>query len=298
MVAGTAAAVGVALVNERRLFNVLVDSSTHSAGGLAHAAAGGGSSAAVSIPQQRPSSIARRFAFATACAAAVFALIAALPVMMAFATSLGEAAPLAARQGPPAELRAAAGLSGGSEQAYHMAVPAADAVGAAVLAGNAELERRSLIDSMQQIWVEQQAQAAANPPKPVPVAAPPVTSSVAGVSARPGTPATLNGASGYAPGTIVRARITVYGCTGPGGGFCGNMASGIRVFEGAAACSRDMAFGTRIRIIGDPTGRVYECLDRGALKTTWVDVFFNNTSDGIRWASLLGGTSADIEIVN
>lgn len=294
MVAGTAAAVGVALVNDRRL-SVLVDPSTQRSHGLAHAAgAGGGASATVSIPQERPASIARRFALATVAAAAVFALIAALPAVMAFATSLGESEALAARQGPPADLRSAAGLSGGAEQAYHMAVPAADAVGAAVLAGNAESERRALIDTMQQVWVEQQAQAAANPPKPVP--APVSSSSVAGASV--GTPATLNGASGYAPGTMLRARITVYGCTGPGGGFCGNMASGIRVFEGAAACSRDLAFGTRIRIIGDPTGRVYECLDRGALKTTWVDVFFNNTSEGIRWASLLGGTTADIEIVN
>lgn len=294
MVAGTAAAVGVALVNDRRLSNVLVDPSSHSPHALAHAGAGGGAST-TTIPQERPASVARRFAFATAAAAAVLALIAALPAMMAFATSLGESEPLAARQGPPAELRSAAGLSGGAEQSYHMAVPAADAVGAAVLAGNFEQERRSLIDAMQQIWIEQQAQAAAAPPKPVPA---PATSSVAGAARSAGVPTSLNGASGYAAGTILRARITVYGCTGPGGGFCGNMATGIKVFEGAAACSRDLPFGTRLRIIGDPTGRVYECLDRGALSTTWVDVFFNNTSEGIHWASLLGGTSADIEIVN
>jgi hypothetical protein len=76
------------------------------------------------------------------------------------------------------------------------------------------------------------------------------------------------------------------------------MASGLKVFEGAAACSADLPFGTRVRIIGDPTGRVYECLDRGALAATWVDVFFYNTSDGIAWQSLLGGTVTDIEIVN
>lgn len=45
-------------------------------------------------------------------------------------------------------------------------------------------------------------------------------------------------------------------------------------------------------------GRVYECLDRGALATTWVDVFFYNTADGIAWQSLLGGTISDIELVN
>jgi hypothetical protein len=160
-----------------------------------------------------------------------------------------------------------------------------------VLAGTAAQQRETLIANMQQIWVEQQAQAAAAPLRPV--------SAVAGArSFAGGTPQSLNGASGYAIGTVLSARITVYGCTGPGGGFCGNMATGIRVFEGAAACSRDLPFGTRIRIAGDPTGRVYECLDRGALATTWVDVYFNNTSEGIAWASLLGGTTANIEVVN
>jgi hypothetical protein len=76
------------------------------------------------------------------------------------------------------------------------------------------------------------------------------------------------------------------------------MASGIAVFEGAAACSGDLPFGTKIRISGDPTGRVYECLDRGHLASTWVDVFFYDTRDGIAWQSLLGGTVTNIEIVN
>ena len=70
------------------------------------------------------------------------------------------------------------------------------------------------------------------------------------------------------------------------------------MFEGAAACSGDLPFGTKIRIQGDPTGRVYECLDRGALAATWIDVFFYDTRDGIAWQSLLGGTVTDIEIVN
>jgi hypothetical protein len=108
----------------------------------------------------------------------------------------------------------------------------------------------------------------------------------------------LNGASGYPVGTILRSRITIYGCAGPGGGFCNNMATGIQVFEGAAACSFDLPFGTKLKIHGDPTGRVYECLDRGALATTWVDVFFYNTQDGIAWQSLLAGTISDVEIVN
>ena len=108
----------------------------------------------------------------------------------------------------------------------------------------------------------------------------------------------LNRASGIGVGTILPARVTIYGCTGPGGGFCGGMASGVRVFEGAAACSTNLPFGTKFRIHGDPTGRTYECLDRGHLSSTWVDIFFYNTSDGIRWQSLLGGTTSNIEIVN
>jgi hypothetical protein len=113
-----------------------------------------------------------------------------------------------------------------------------------------------------------------------------------------GTSATLGRASGYAPGTTLAARVTIYGCVGSGGGFCGGMASGIRVFEGAAACSSDMPFGTRFTIAGDPTGRTYECLDRGHLGSPWVDVFFYNTADGFAWAGALGGTHANITIVN
>jgi hypothetical protein len=72
----------------------------------------------------------------------------------------------------------------------------------------------------------------------------------------------------------------------------------VPVFEGAAACSSNLPMGTRLKIEGDPTGRVYECLDRGMLPATWIDVYFENTSDGIAWASNLGGTTANIEIVN
>jgi hypothetical protein len=43
---------------------------------------------------------------------------------------------------------------------------------------------------------------------------------------------------------------------------------------------------------------VYECLDRGALAPTWIDVYFENTSDGIAWQSTLGSTVTDIHIVN
>lgn len=285
MVAGTAAAVGVALVNDRRLSHVLVEPSS------IPAVAGG--APAIGLMPNRRTGLGRRFAVAALCSIAVLAMLTFLPAVTALATSLGESEPLATRQGPASDLRAAAGVSGGQEQAYSLAVPAGDALGAAVLAGTVAQRDALFLANMEQIWVEQQAQAAAAP------ATAPRESHVAGASTfSGGPPVSLAGASGYAIGTILSARITVYGCTGPGGGFCGNMASGIQVFEGAAACSRDLPFGTRIRIDGDPTGRIYECLDRGALSTSWVDVFFNNTSEGIAWASMLGGTTANIEIVN
>jgi hypothetical protein len=56
--------------------------------------------------------------------------------------------------------------------------------------------------------------------------------------------------------------------------------------------------GTKLKIHGDPTGRTYECLDRGSLPATWIDVYFHNTTEGIAWQGQLGGTMADIEIVN
>jgi hypothetical protein len=39
-------------------------------------------------------------------------------------------------------------------------------------------------------------------------------------------------------------------------------------------------------------------MDRGHLASPWVDIFFYNTADGFAWASLLGGTHANITIVN
>jgi 3D (Asp-Asp-Asp) domain-containing protein len=177
--------------------------------------------------------------------------------------------------GPSVQERAAAGVAGNWERSFGAAVPPASDLGAAVLAGAAEKQQADLESALRQLAAQRQS------------------------SGRiVGAPQSLNRASGYAVGTIIQARITIYGCTGPGGGFCNNTASGVPVFEGAAACSADLPFGTKLKIHGDPTGRVYECLDRGALKATWIDVFFNNTSDGIAWQSLLGGTIADIEIVN
>lgn len=96
-------------------------------------------------------------------------------------------------------------------------------------------------------------------------------------------------------GRVIRgARITFYSCVG--GGFCGNMSSGHRVHEGAAACSYDLPLGTRFTIASDPSGRVYQCLDRGMLSPTWIDVWFHDAASGWAWQSLVGNWS-DIVLI-
>jgi len=97
------------------------------------------------------------------------------------------------------------------------------------------------------------------------------------------------------PGTrIGGANVTFYACVG--NGFCGTMASGVPVFDGAAACSSNLPFGTRFVVAADPTGRTFTCLDRGMLSATWVDVWFYDAADGWAWQSLVGSRS-DIIIV-
>jgi hypothetical protein len=87
-------------------------------------------------------------------------------------------------------------------------------------------------------------------------------------------------------GTIQNVNLTFYDCLGQG--FCGRMAGGRVVYEGAAACSYDLRLGTRFRIVGDPTGRVYVCEDRGLLSPTWIDVFWRDPADGWRWQAAVG----------
>ncbi|MEX1254023.1 MAG: hypothetical protein WEE64_06760 [Dehalococcoidia bacterium] len=89
-----------------------------------------------------------------------------------------------------------------------------------------------------------------------------------------------------APGTRLASTITFYACVGDG--FCGNTASGMPVSAGSAACSSNLPFGTRFRIEGDPTGRVFLCNDRGALASTWVDVWFYSVAEGRAWQSMVG----------
>jgi hypothetical protein len=82
------------------------------------------------------------------------------------------------------------------------------------------------------------------------------------------------------------ADITFYDCRGQG--FCGRMANGQVVYEGAAACSYDLPLGTHFYIVGDPTNRIYRCDDRGLLSRTWVDIFWYDPIDGWRWQQIIG----------
>jgi hypothetical protein len=90
------------------------------------------------------------------------------------------------------------------------------------------------------------------------------------------------------------ATLTFYDCLVQK--FCGAMANGQKVYEGAAACSYNLAFGTMFTIAGDPTGRVYVCKDRGLLPNTHVDIFWNDPADGWRWQRAVGSRGT-IEIV-
>jgi hypothetical protein len=280
MLAGTATAVSVALLNDRRLSPAFAEAAPAPPGAAVRGATVATRGASAALPLAR-TFILRRMVIAGVLAVGGIVIAASIP---AFAASVlpSSSAASSAVQGPPDGLRAAAGVGGNWEQSIVASSPPVEGLAALALAGAQERDYQALVAALSQLAQKEQAQARAR--------------SVA-ASAR-SAPFTRNAASGYAAGTVLRARITIYGCVGPGGGFCGGMAGGGSVFEGAAACSRDLPFGTKLRIHGDPTGRVYECLDRGALPATWVDVYFYNTSDGIAWQSALGGTIAQIEIVN
>jgi hypothetical protein len=278
MVVGATMSVSMALLGDRRLVPV-----------VAGAAAPLSPPAAVpdigqrlrSLPNPRDF-LARRVVPATALAVAGIAVVALVTMAVVLATGFGGSTSAAQlpSQGPPDSLRAGSGVAGNFERAHSAAAPPASELGALVFAGAAQ--HAQVVEALRDIAAREAAKA-----------------EQARVATAPrGVPQSLGVASGLAAGTVLPARITIYGCVGPGGGFCGGMSSGHRVFEGAAACSSNLPFGTRLRILGDPTGRIYECLDRGHLNTTWVDVFFYDTAQGMAWQSALGGTRANIEIVN
>jgi len=278
MVAGTAASLGLVLANDRRLKPVFAEASPPSMPVVMPSA---GVSAGANTTARE--FVTRRFAFAALLGAAVLLLAASLPAVTALASSLRSPSSTPPSFGPPMAARAGAGVSGNWEQSYANAQPAAGLVGGAIIAGAAAQHAWDVLNAMNTIAAER---AAADQGYSV-------SSSQAAAA-----PYTLNAASGLAAGTVIRARVTIYGCTGPGGGFCNHMATGGNAFQGAAACSYNLPFGTKLTIAGDPTGRVYECLDRGMLSPTWIDVYFEDTADGIAWQSQLGSTLADIQIVN
>jgi hypothetical protein len=94
---------------------------------------------------------------------------------------------------------------------------------------------------------------------------------------------------------VPNVNITFYDCKGQG--FCGAMYNGRKVYQGAAACSWNIPIGTRFKIAGDTTRRIYTCEDRGLLEDTWVDVYWENPRDGWKWQNLVGRYST-IEIVS
>jgi hypothetical protein len=106
------------------------------------------------------------------------------------------------------------------------------------------------------------------------------TTQLAAAAARPWEPVSIG------TGTRLSSRVTFYECDTSG--FCGNMASGIPVSAGYAACSYNLAFGTRFRIDSDPSGRVWTCADRGLLPSTHVDVWFYSWSEGNSYQSIVG----------
>jgi hypothetical protein len=285
MVVGTAAAVGLALVNDRSrtarpgFTPVLAEAAPQTPPALASV------TGAIAVPDSSTRDfLARRLGMATLIGVAVLFLAASVPAITAMASSMRSSNSLAPSYGPPVEMRAAAGVSGNWERSFAVAAPDARQMGAALVAATVEQRSWDVLKAMR-ILADEEAAAAGDAAAAERVRA-------------AGVPFSLNEASGLAVGTVLRARITVYGCSGPGGGFCNHMSSGGVPFEGAAACSSNLPFGTRLTIDGDPTGRTYECLDRGALAATWIDVYFEDTSDGIAWQSTLGATVTDIQIVN
>jgi hypothetical protein len=96
-------------------------------------------------------------------------------------------------------------------------------------------------------------------------------------------------------GRIDDVDLTFYSCLGEG--FCGAMANGEIVHQGAVACSFDLPLGTVLRIVGDPTERYYVCKDRGLLTATWVDVYWYDDADGWDWQAAVGRLGS-IEIIS
>ena len=112
--------------------------------------------------------------------------------------------------------------------------------------------------------------------------------------------------AGTGPAVVetVEASLSYYYCNqgsvaasiGDGGGWCGAMANGEVVHEGAAACDR-AHLGQRFRIVGDPLGLTYTCKDTGsAVHGQHRDIWFDISDDGYRWIVGVGYT-AQVQIL-
>ena len=82
--------------------------------------------------------------------------------------------------------------------------------------------------------------------------------------------------------------VTFYTCPP----YCGAMANGERVYDGAAACGYGFALGQRFSIENDPTLRIYVCADRGAGPEYWVDIFWADAAAGWEWQQAVGSDGA------
>lgn len=99
-----------------------------------------------------------------------------------------------------------------------------------------------------------------------------------------------------AGGPSQQVRLTFYYCQndtpkrpGDGGGYCGNTGSGVPLTLGAAACPSAWD-GRSFTVVNDPHGRVYTCLDHGALSANQVDIWFPYSSQGWTWQSVMGSS--------
>ena len=92
-------------------------------------------------------------------------------------------------------------------------------------------------------------------------------------------------------GTIEDVALTFFVCVGaPAGfddGYCGRMANGQSVHNGAAACGYRFQLGDRFRIVGDSSARTYACEDRGLGADLWIDVWFYDYASGRAWRNQL-----------
>lgn len=112
------------------------------------------------------------------------------------------------------------------------------------------------------------------------------------------------GAEPVQVGVPFETSITYYYCVpgsnpasiGDGGGYCGGMANGQTVHDGAAACSPDK-LGQRFTIEGDPTARIYTCEDTGgAVLNDHRDIWFMHSDVGYAWWAQVGAR-ADIVVL-